>query len=129
MINKEVLELKKQFTPDNSVITKICGCYVTGEKEIRFKNKDAFNSLPEESTYHYFDLFKQTLSGSLGKNLINLEFPLSEEQTGGKQEFLYRLNSFYTLISEAGTISLLFIPSPTHDHVSHWNSEASLWIL
>ena len=32
MNKKEVSEIKKQFTPDNCAITRICGCYVDGEK-------------------------------------------------------------------------------------------------
>ena len=36
-------------------------------------------------------IFRQTLGGKLGKNLFNLEFPLSEEEAGGRQDMLYRL--------------------------------------
>lgn len=28
MNKKEVLEIRKQFSPDNCAITRICGCYV-----------------------------------------------------------------------------------------------------
>ena len=33
MNKKEVTEIKKQLTPNNCAITRICGCYVDGEKE------------------------------------------------------------------------------------------------
>ena len=48
MNKKEVTEIKKQFTPSNCAITRICGCYVDGEKEKKTEMKDAFLSLPEE---------------------------------------------------------------------------------
>ena len=32
MNKKEISEIKKQFTPENCSITRICGCYVDGEK-------------------------------------------------------------------------------------------------
>ena len=32
MNKKEISEIKKQFTPNNCAITRICGCYVDGEK-------------------------------------------------------------------------------------------------
>lgn len=32
MNKKEILEIKKQFTPVNCAITRICGCYVDHEK-------------------------------------------------------------------------------------------------
>lgn len=91
MINKEVLEIRKQFTKEDHVIDRICGCYVSGEKEIRFKSKEAFHSLPEEALEKYLDIFKHSLSGTLGKNLLNMDFPLDEEMPQGKQEFLFRL--------------------------------------
>ena len=40
MNKKEVTEIKKQFTPSNCAITRICGCYVDGEKEKKTEMKD-----------------------------------------------------------------------------------------
>lgn len=91
MNKKEVLEIRKQFTPERCAITRICGCYVDGEKNVKLELKEAFLSLPEEETFKYFNIFRQTLSGSLGRNLLNMEFPLEQEAEGGTQEFLLRL--------------------------------------
>ena len=91
MNKKEVLEIRKQFSPENCAITRICGCYVDHEKEKKMEMKKAFLSLPEEEAFKYFDIFKHTLSGTIGKNLINMEFPLDQELNGGTQEFLMRL--------------------------------------
>ena len=91
MNKKEILEIRKQFTPANCAITRICGCYVDHEKTKKMESKDAFLSLPEEEAFKYFDIFKKTLSGSVGKNLLNLEFPLDSEMPGGAQEFLLKL--------------------------------------
>ena len=41
--------------------------------------------------FKYFEIFKKTLSGTIGKNLINMEFPLDQEKEGGTQEFLMKL--------------------------------------
>ncbi len=91
MNKKEVLEIRRQFTPENCAVTRICGCYVDHEKEKKAELKKAFLSLPEEEAFKYFDIFKHTLSGTLGKNLINMEFPLDQELNGGTQEFLLKL--------------------------------------
>ena len=91
MNKKEVTEIKKQLTPNNCAITRICGCYVDGEKEKKATFKDAFLSLPEEEMFKYFDLFRKSLSGAVGKNLLNMEFPLSTEEEGGTQEALLKL--------------------------------------
>ena len=91
MNKKEILEIRKQFTPANCAITRICGCYVDHEKTKKMESKDAFLSLPEEEAFKYFDIFKKTLSGTVGKNMLNLEFPLDAEMPGGTQEFLMKL--------------------------------------
>lgn len=93
MNKKEVLEIRKQFSPDNSTITRICGCYVDHEKNKRFVSKKAFHSLSEEESFKYYDIFRQTLSGTVGKNLIHMEFPLDQEMEGGTQEFLLKLRN------------------------------------
>lgn len=59
MINSEVLEIRKQFKHDNCAITKVCGCYVTGEKEIKTKFSESFLLLPEEETFKYFEIFER----------------------------------------------------------------------
>ncbi len=93
MNKKEVLEIRKQFSPANCAITRICGCYVDYEKNKKMQSRDAFLSLPEEETFKYFDIFKKTLSGTIGRNLLNMEFPLEQEMPGGTQEFLMKLRN------------------------------------
>ncbi len=93
MNKKEILEIRKQFTPANCAITRICGCYVDHEKNKKMESKEAFLSLPEEEAFKYFDIFKKTLSGTVGKNMLNMEFPLDAEMPGGTQEFLLKLRA------------------------------------
>ena len=91
MNKKEISEIKKQFTPENCSITRICGCYVDGEKNKKTELKEAFLSLSEEEMFKYFDIFRKSLSGTIGKNLMNMEFPLEQESEGGTQHFLMKL--------------------------------------
>lgn len=93
MNKKEVLEIRKQFTPANCAITRITGCYVDHEKNKKMESKSAFLSLPEEEVFKYFDIFKKTLSGTMGKNMLNMEFPIDQEMPGGTQEFLMKLKA------------------------------------
>lgn len=93
MNKKEISEIKKQFTPDNCAITRICGCYVDGEKNKKTEMVDAFLSLPEEERFKYFEIFRKTLSGTLGKNLLNMDFPLDSEMPGGGQHFFLKLRT------------------------------------
>ena len=91
MINSEILEIRKQMKHENCTITKVSGCYVDGEKTIKTKFTESFLCLPEEETFKYFEIFKKSLSGTIGKNLINMDFPLESEFNGGTQEFLLKL--------------------------------------
>nr|WP_300837664.1 DUF4317 domain-containing protein [uncultured Acetatifactor sp.] len=82
MTKQDISEIKKLLTPKNCSITRICGCYVDGEKNKKALFGQAFLALPEEEMFKYFEILRKTLSGTLGKNLLNLEFPLSAEWTG-----------------------------------------------
>ena len=91
MNKKEVSEIKRLFNKNKCHVRKLCGCYVDAEKNIKTEVKHAFLSLDEEEMFKYINIFRSCLSGSLGRNLINLEFPIEQEETGGTQEFLLRL--------------------------------------
>lgn len=92
MNKKEIAEIKKRFTKTKCSITRICGCYVDAEKEKRMTLKEAFLGLPEEEMFKYIDIFRKTLSGSIGKTLFNMEFPSEQEtQEDGTQVFLMKL--------------------------------------
>lgn len=91
MNKKEVNEIKKQFSPANCAITRICGCYVNYDKEKKAQLKEAFLSLSEDENFKYFTIFKKALSGTMGRNLLNMEFPREQETEGGTQAFLTEL--------------------------------------
>ncbi len=93
MYKHELSELKKLYTPKNCSINRICGCYVDGEKNKKTQFKEAFLSIPEEDMFKYFEIFRKSLSGTLGKNQLNLNFPLSTEMEGGTQDFLMKLRA------------------------------------
>ena len=48
MIKKEVLEIRKLFTPSKCNLTRICGCYVDAEKNKRTHLKKPFFRFPKK---------------------------------------------------------------------------------
>ena len=82
MTKQEISEIKKLLTPKKCSITRICGCYVDGEKNKKTEIKQSFLALPEDEMFKYFEIFRKTLSGGIGKNLLALEFPLQSEEPG-----------------------------------------------
>lgn len=93
MNRKEILEIRKQFSPANCAITRIAGCYVDHEKNKVMQTKDAFLALPEEEAFKYFDIFKKALSGGFGKNLIPLEYTHDAEAAGNPHSSLMDLRA------------------------------------
>lgn len=92
MNKKEVAEIKKRFTKTKCSFTRLCGCYVDAEKQKRLTLKEVFLSLPEEEMFKYIDIFRKTLSGSIGKTMLNMEFPMEQEtKEDGTQRFLMKL--------------------------------------
>ncbi|MGN0352570.1 MAG: DUF4317 domain-containing protein [Roseburia sp.] len=91
MNKKEVLELKRRLKKDECTFTRMCGCYVDADHNKVVNIGETFLNLEEEEYYKYLDIAKKTLSGTLGNNLLELEFPTAEEAAGGRQQFLMGL--------------------------------------
>ena len=91
MNKKEVLELKKRFKKDQATFTRLVGCYVDCNREKICKFGGKFLTLEEEEYYKYLEIANKVLSGTLGNNLLNLAFPIEEEQVGGRQQILMAL--------------------------------------
>ncbi len=89
MEKTEINELRKLFTLEKCGISKIVGCYVNGDKKKLANIDEFFGVLPEEEQHKYFEIFRKTLSGQTGKNLLNMEF--NESAHDSQREFLIRL--------------------------------------
>ena len=111
MNKKDIHELKRRFTKHGCTFTRMCGCYVDGERNKVIHIAETFLNLEEEDFFKYLDIAKKVFSGTVGNNILNLEFPLEEEKPGGKQQFLMGLresklkndellDAFYDMIIE-----------------------------
>lgn len=84
MNEKEISELKKRFRVDKSNITRIRGCYVNEKKEIISCFDQSITMMSAEETEEIFAILKKTLSGTLGKNLLDI--PFTNNQVLGSDE-------------------------------------------
>ena len=69
MTKQEISEIKKLFTPKNCSITRICGCYVDGEKNKKTELKQAFLALPEEEMFKYFEILRKASRTTDGRRI------------------------------------------------------------
>ncbi len=78
MNQKEISELRRRFKADRCAISRIYGCYVNGNKEVISYIDESLGVMPAEEAEKYLELLKKTLSGTLGKNLIDIVFSTSQ---------------------------------------------------
>jgi hypothetical protein len=93
MRKKDILELKKRLKKDHCTFTKMCGCYVTGEKHIILTFRETFLNLEEDEYFKYMEIAKKVLSGTIGNNILELNFPINEDLVNERQVSLMQLKS------------------------------------
>lgn len=102
MNKKEIAEIKKQFKMDNErmVINKVATYCVDRKGEITYKSIRNFSDtttpdmegyMPAKDSEICMDFFKKTLGGTLGKSLMEFEFPCTADNPNEKRDNLYAL--------------------------------------
>lgn len=74
MNRNEISEIRKRFNPDKNNITNIRGCYVDTRGEIISTFDRPVISMPQEEAEKYLNIFRKTLSGTPGRNLVDIVF-------------------------------------------------------
>ncbi len=78
MNEKEVSELRRRLRSEKNNISHIYGCYVNERREILTVFDQALVSTPPEETEKFLTLLRKTMTGSLGKNLLDLTFTTAQ---------------------------------------------------
>ena len=78
MNEKEVGELRRRFRPEKSSVTHVRGCYVSEQGEVVSQFDQSLALMPQEEGENLLALLRKTLSGSLGRNLLNLSFSTAQ---------------------------------------------------
>lgn len=119
MNKKEILEIKRRFKKETATFQQMVGCYVDGNKNKICKFGGKFLNLEDEEFYKYLEIANKSLSGTLGNNLLNLDFPLQEEEVGGRQQILMALRDS-KLSDEALLETYYDLIIDTYDHVGNY---------
>ncbi len=75
----DVQELRRRLKKTECTFGRMCGCYVNSGKQVVLKFGEQFSELEEDEFYKYLEIAKKTLSGTLGGNLLELEFARGEQ--------------------------------------------------
>lgn len=144
MNKRDVLEIKRRLKKSECTFTKMSGCYVNSNKEMVLSFTQDFRDLKEDEYYKYLDLANKVLSGTVGNNLLKLDFSNDAEAPLGPQQVLLGmresnltnedlLDTFYKHVIDnfyyvGNYLILLFrdtydIPAKTTDHFKTGESE------
>ncbi len=106
MNEKEVAELRRRFRPEKSNITRIRGCCVNEKREIITEFSPSLALMEEAEAEKFLGTLKKTLSGTLGKNLIDLSFETQQVVSSEEHRLLSRLRS--SLLEDEEAVHALY---------------------
>lgn len=119
MNKKEVLELKRRFKKEAATFTRVCGCYVDGNLNKVCKFGNTFLNLEEDEFYKYLEIANKALSGTIGNNLLELKFPIEEEEVGGRQHILMALRA--SKLEDENLLDTFYdLVIDTYDHAGNY---------
>lgn len=112
MTLKELGELRRRLRPDKNAISRIYGCYVNSNKEVISYLDESMGTMPQEESEKYLSLLKKGLSGSMGRNLIDIVFSTAQVMDSDEHRLLTALrdselkdsetrNRFYQMVMES----------------------------
>ena len=93
MNTKEIGEIRRRQRRDRSNMTAVFGCYVNDQKEIISQFRQSLGMMPENEAEKYFALLRRTLGGTLGKNLIDLNFQTAQVASAPEHKLLMQLRN------------------------------------
>lgn len=91
MNQKELREIRKRFTLDKDSISHVYGCYVNAAKDIVARMDMSMGLMEQEEAELYLKLLKKSISGTLGKNLLDIEFSTKQVEDSDEHRLLQAL--------------------------------------
>ncbi|MBQ3209933.1 MAG: DUF4317 domain-containing protein [Oscillospiraceae bacterium] len=91
MNQKELNEIRRRIKPERSSINHIYGCYVNSQREVISYIDESVGLLSREEVEKYLSLVKKTLSGTLGRNLVDISFATKQVMDSDEHRLLSAL--------------------------------------
>lgn len=106
MNEKEIAELRRRIRPDKSSITHVRGCYVNESREIIAQFDQSLALMTQEESEKFLGLLRKSLSGTVGKNLIDITFTTQQVVDSPEHRLLMALRS--SALGEEEAVQALF---------------------
>ena len=101
MNKQEISEIRRRLNLDKNNISCIRGCYVNEKKEIISEFTHSLLTLPQEEAEKYLAIFKRALSGTQGKNLIDITMRPDEVMEGEHHRLLTAMKDTALKVDQA----------------------------
>lgn len=125
MNEKEISEIRRRFRADKSNITHVRGCYVNEKQEIVSQFDQPLSLLPQEECENMLSVLRRTLSGTLGKNLIEIPFTTAQVIDSDEHRLLMALRD--SKLTDEEAVQMFFEKViaiiQTRGYVSHFARE------
>lgn len=106
MNTKEIGEIRRRIRKERSNMTAIYGCYVNDNKEMISSFRLSTGMMSENESDKYFGLLRRSLSGTIGKNLIDLSFKTSQVADSEEHKLLMDLRA--SALTDAEKLDLFY---------------------
>lgn len=93
MNEREVGEIRRRFKPERNSFSHIRGCYVNELGHIVSQFDQSLAMMSQDETELFLSVLRKTLSGGLGKNLMDIEFETKEVAYGENHRLLMDLRN------------------------------------
>ncbi|NCB62264.1 MAG: DUF4317 domain-containing protein [Clostridia bacterium] len=106
MNEKEIAELRRRFRPEKNSITHIRGCFVNESREIVSQFNQSLGMMSQDDSELILTTIRRTLSGTQGKNLVDIEFATHQVVSGAEHKLLMALRN--SSLSDEESVQTLY---------------------
>ncbi len=106
MTDKEIAEIRRRYRTEKSNISRIRGCYVNENKEIISEFDQSLGLMSEDDAEAMLRVLKKTLSGTVGRSLLDIEF--STEQVASSEEHKLLTDLKKSQLTDAEAVNTLY---------------------
>ena len=106
MNEKEISEIRRRYRVDRNNIHRICGCFVNEQKEIVSEFDQSLGLSSEEEADQLLHVMRKTLSGNLGRTLLEVEFSTNQVMESEGHRLLSQLRG--TELKEEDVVRKLY---------------------
>lgn len=106
MNEKEIGELRRRFKPERNSFGHIRGCYVNELGHIVSQFDQSLALLSQDEAELFLGVLRKTLSGTLGKNLVDINFETQQVAYGQEHRLLMDLRD--SALKDDGAVQTFF---------------------